>query len=218
MPSASATRPTSPTVSRISSRRSLADSGPKRRASSPAVTGKPALHQAPLRPEAPKPVVSASSTATSRAPRGTTLASVAELFFELREGPVGDLRYPAQDVPVGDEGRGELDDGIVLVVEAADQAALKQLPGDDALEVLLVLVARQRRSVGLDGVHLDGPEEAHPADLLDDRMPFGHPPQLVPEVPLEVVDVLEQVLALQDRDVLQRHSRGDRVPAEGRTV
>jgi hypothetical protein len=42
--------------------------------------------------------------------------------FELGEGAVGDLRYPAEDLLVRHERGGELDDGILLVLEAADQA------------------------------------------------------------------------------------------------
>ncbi len=46
----------------------------------------------------------------------------------------------------------------------------------------------------------------------------GHPLQLVAEVSFEGVDVVQQLLALDDLDVLQRHRRRDRVSAEGRAV
>src|SRR3712207_3923419 len=137
-------------------------------------------------------------------------APVPQLLLQLGEGLVGDLRDPPEHLPVGHQRRGVLDDGVVLVVEAADEAALQQLPRDDALEVPLVLVALQGRAVGPLGPDLEGPEEAHAPDLLDDRVPLRHPPQLAAEVPLEVLDVLEEPLALDNADVLERHRRRDR--------
>ena len=86
------------------------------------------------------------------------------------------------------------------------------------LKYFSVLVVLERRPVGPLGVDLDGPEEAHPPDLLDDRMVGRHAPELVAEMPFEVVDVLEQVLALDDPDVLERDRAETGMAAEGRTV
>src|SRR3712207_685703 len=111
---------------------------------------------------------------TARQARSALLvcsAPVPQLLLQLREGLVGDLRDPPEHLPVGHQRRGVLDDGVVLVVEAADEASLQQLPRDDALEVPLVLVPLQGRPVGLLGLDLDRPEEAHASDLLDDRVP-----------------------------------------------
>src|SRR5215218_550966 len=176
-----------------------------------------------LQPEAVRTVVPGFGTGVCRRARGagqvaTPLASVAELSFQLREGAVGDVRDAAEHLPVGDEGGGVLDHRVVLVVEAADQTPLQELPGDHALEVLLVLVLLQRRAVGPYRVDLHGPEEAHPPDFLDDGVVRGQPPQLVPEMAFEVVDVLQEVLALHDRYVLQGHRRGDRMSPERRAV
>src|SRR3712207_7461028 len=55
MPSASATRPTSSTVSQTAWWVASAASRPKRDSSSVSPSGKPEEHHAPLRPDAPKP-------------------------------------------------------------------------------------------------------------------------------------------------------------------
>jgi hypothetical protein len=64
MPSAAATRPTSSTVSRIACCWASAPSRSASAARPAALLGNSAEHQPPLRPDAPNPVVSASSTTT----------------------------------------------------------------------------------------------------------------------------------------------------------
>ncbi len=66
MPRAPTTLPTSSTVSHIAvwSARAASGDEPGRAASLSGPAGKSAEHQPPLRPEAPKPAVSASSTTT----------------------------------------------------------------------------------------------------------------------------------------------------------
>ena len=64
MPSASVTRPTSSTVSNIASRSDTADSRDDDAATFDSDVGNSADAQPPLRPLAPKPAVSASSTTT----------------------------------------------------------------------------------------------------------------------------------------------------------
>ncbi len=54
------------------------------------------------------------------------LDPVAEFALEFGEGLVRDLRYPAQELPVGDERGGVLDDRVLLVFEAADEPVLEQ--------------------------------------------------------------------------------------------
>ena len=63
MPSSRATRPTSSTVSTIACRIATAASKPCWRSSDPGERGNSAEHQPPLRPDAPKPAISRSSTA-----------------------------------------------------------------------------------------------------------------------------------------------------------
>ena len=67
MPSVRATRRTSSTDSRIARYCATAASRPASAASRRALTGNSAEHQPPLRPDAPKPATSASST-TIRSP------------------------------------------------------------------------------------------------------------------------------------------------------
>ena len=64
MPSAAATRATSTTDARMAAYCSRAASAPTSSASVAALTGNSAEHQPPLRPEAPNPATSCSSTAT----------------------------------------------------------------------------------------------------------------------------------------------------------
>ena len=66
MPSASAARPTSRTVSCIARIIRLAPSSDESATSVCHEVGNSALHQPPLRPEAPKPATSASSTTIRR--------------------------------------------------------------------------------------------------------------------------------------------------------
>ena len=62
MPSAAATRPTSATESRIAAYCAIAASRPASAASRSIGTGNSAEHQPPLRPDAPKPAISASTS------------------------------------------------------------------------------------------------------------------------------------------------------------
>src|SRR3712207_3799304 len=126
----------------------------------------------------PCPRSGRSSPLLQRCGPTPVLVPVAELALELGEGLVGDLRYPADNLPVGYERGGELDHGLVLVVEAADETALHELPRQDALEVPLVLVALERRPVGPLGLDLDRPEKSHPSHVAYDGMLLGHPPEL----------------------------------------
>jgi len=63
MPSAAAARPTSSTEPTIARCIAIAGPRPCRRASVPIDWGKSAEHQPPLRPDAPNPAISFSSTA-----------------------------------------------------------------------------------------------------------------------------------------------------------
>ena len=62
--SAAATRPTSSTVACMARYIATAASRPAIRVSLPSEAGNSAEHQPPLRPDAPKPAISASHTAT----------------------------------------------------------------------------------------------------------------------------------------------------------
>ncbi len=64
MPSAAATAPTSSTVAKSARHRSTAARREETRATLSIEAGKSEEHQPPLRPEAPKPATSRSSTAT----------------------------------------------------------------------------------------------------------------------------------------------------------
>src|SRR5580693_7329714 len=112
-----------------------------------------------------------------------------------------------------DQRRGELDHRVTAVVGAADEAGVEQRVRQEAAQQPLRLVVVE----GLLGVlvldELDAVEVPGAADVADDRQ-VGQLVQGRAEAVLVGPHVAEQIVALEDVQVGQRHRRRHRVPGE----
>ena len=107
--------------------------------------------------------------------------------------------------------------GITPVVGPADQPGLEEGAGQEAAQqpLGLVVVEGEARLLVLD--ELNPVEEARAAHVADDRQ-VQQAVQGAAERGLVRLHVLQDVLALEDVEVGQRHGAADRVPGEGEPV
>src|SRR5262245_59345077 len=170
----------------------------------------------------PSPGSGAGSTASRRGVPGRSSTSAC---IGLAGDPLsGLLEHLAEDrddlVELGllrDERRRDLDDGIAAVVGPADEPGLEEPRREEAAEERLALLLREGLARLLVFHELEGVEEARPAEVADDRQVEQLRQRRVESLLLGG-DVVDDVLAVHDLDVLERDRRLHRVAAEGDAV
>src|SRR5258706_8015046 len=132
-----------------------------------------------------------------------------------------DFTEDSNDLPdfllLRDQRWGDLDDRIAAIVSAADQTMFEQRrreePAQQRLGLLFVeRLARLLVLHELERVEVAG--AAHVADDVEIEQRF----ELHAKVVLRLRDVLDDLLALHDLEVLQRDRAADGMPAEGDPV
>jgi hypothetical protein len=140
-----------------------------------------------------------------RRARGTdrSLARAPHLTLSLGQHLAEDARDLVELGLSGDERRRDLDDGIAAVVGTADEAGVEQRVREIPAEEALALLVRERLARLLVLDQLERIEEPGPTQVPDDRE-VEKLSERGPEGVLVFPDVLDDPLALDDVDVLER--------------
>src|SRR5581483_3984521 len=159
----------------------------------------------------------AAAIATRTIPVGRFTRGSGDLLPGLREDVAEDADDHVELPLRGDERRRDLDDGILAIVRAADQAVLEERVRQVAAEQRLALLGGERPPRRLVFHELDRPEKACASHVADD-VEVEERAQAAAELLLGVAHVIDDLLAMHDLDVLERDRASHRMAAEGDPV